>query len=44
MLLYLLGASSVIWMAALIGEILSLSLGLFLLYRHEGAAEREAQS
>lgn len=44
MLLYLLGASSVIWMASLIGEILSLSLGLFLLYRHEGAAEREAQS
>ena len=44
MLLYLLGAGSIIWMAALIGEILSLALGLFLLYRHEGAAEREAQA
>lgn len=39
LLLYLLGASSIIWMAALMGELLSLALGLFLLMRKKNTAE-----
>ena len=41
MVLYLLGASAMIWTAALIGELLSLGLGLFLLRRNEAAAKKE---
>ncbi len=36
-----LGASAMIWTAALIGELLSLGLGLFLLRRNEAAAKKE---
>jgi len=39
--LYLLGASAMIWTAALIGELLSLGLGLFLLRRNEAEAKKE---
>ena len=38
---YLLGASAMIWTAALIGELLSLGLGLFLLRRNEAEAKKE---
>ena len=41
MVLYLLGASAMIWTAALIGELLSLGLGLFLLRRNEAEAKKE---